>query len=92
MTERFEKEKFNYHGGYLTYNGEFVARFKYRGLALTKAQFQRMLIKHYTPEEYFARLKDRESPLGIFEQDGIYRLDMNAHQVWLDGKIIKTWV
>jgi len=27
----FEKSGFNYHGGYLTYDDKFVARFKYGG-------------------------------------------------------------
>lgn len=66
---KFEKANFEYHGGYLHYNtdaGErkFVARFKHRG-PVTKAKFQATLIKHYTVEDYFARLGGAYNAQGL---------------------------
>ena len=42
----FKKENFDYSGGYLTYEGKFVARFKYRG-PITMAKFRNFLIKKF---------------------------------------------
>lgn len=88
MEERFEKENFTYGGGYLSYNGAFVARFKYRGMRPTKSQFQKTLIKHYTPAEYFERMANRETPIGIFEADGLMSVDIATGTIILDGKNI----
>jgi len=56
---KFEKANFEYHGGYLHYNhnGErkFVARFKHRG-PVNKAKFLAVLKKHYSVDEYFAKI------------------------------------
>lgn len=51
---KFNREDFNYHGGYLTYGSDrkFVARFKYA--ARDKARFVTFLIKNFSVEEYFA--------------------------------------
>lgn len=65
---KFEKTGFDLYGGYLTYNRQFVARFKYqRGGA---GSFKTFLIKNFTVEEYFARLEAGESPLKIVESKG----------------------
>ena len=63
----FKKEGFDYYGGYLTYKGDFVARFKY---VTFQGSFKNFLIKHFTPEEYFTRYKEGESPLAILESKG----------------------
>ena len=69
----FKKENFNYFGGYLTYKlneGErdkFVARFKY---VIFQGAFKKFLIKNFTPEEYFTRLDNDETPLGILKSKG----------------------
>ena len=71
---KFQKELFSYNGGFLMYgNGyperaKFVARFKYRGG--NKAGFMSFLIKNFTPEEYFARLDAKETPVAILESKG----------------------
>jgi hypothetical protein len=66
---KFDKTKFSYSGKYLTYEGKFVARFKYAGMLM--APFKRFLIKNFTVEEYFARLANlRETPMGILESKG----------------------
>ena len=97
---KFESANFEYHGGYLHYNvgGErkFVARFKHRG-PVTKAKFVKMLIKHYTVEEYFARLggaynAQGEAPLQILMNDNILVFnsgsDIARPYFVLDGKAI----
>mgnify|MGYP001172176811 CR=1 FL=1 len=63
----FKKEEFSYFGGYLTYKGEFVARFKY---VVFQGAFKTFLIKHFTPTEYFTRLSSGETPLGILKSKG----------------------
>lgn len=75
---RFNKAEFEFDGMYLTYNGEFVARFKYvRGNA---GPFRTFLIKHFTQEEYFARHRAGESPLEILQSKGY----ISAHiRQWL---------
>lgn len=87
---KFEKANFEYHGGYLHYNtdGErkFVARFKHRG-PVTKAKFQAALIKHYTVEDYFARLPGR-APLQLFLDDGHLVHDRELGRLILDGKVL----
>lgn len=64
---KFVKENFEFYGGYLTYNREFVARFK--RTITDRGSFQRFLIKNFTVEEYFGRLKE-EAPLTILESKG----------------------
>ena len=92
----FAKTNFEYHGGYLHYNTgterKFVARFKHRG-PVTKAKFQSMLIKHYSVEDYFARLggaynPQGEAPLQILMNDGILVFDSEARKFILDGKVL----
>lgn len=82
---KFDKSKFSYHGGYLTYNTgdgnpKFVARFKYAG-AFTKAVFVKQLIKNHSVEEYFHKLEiDHVAPLRILEQ---------ADHAWYMGELEK---
>ena len=87
------------NGGYIHYNTgterKFVARFKHRG-PVTKAKFIKTLIKHYTVEEYFARLggaynAQGEAPLQILMNDEILvfdRDDRGRGFFILDGKQI----
>jgi hypothetical protein len=49
---KFDKSKFTYYSGYLMYDGQFVARFKYSG-PFTKAVFLKQLLKNHTVGEYF---------------------------------------
>ena len=69
MTDQFVKENFDYHGGYLTYQGKFVSRHKYNGAA-EAGTFRTFLIKHFTVSEYFVRRDAGESPLPILESKG----------------------
>lgn len=64
----WDKIKFNYSGGYLTYEARFVARFKY--FAQKMGDFKKFLIEHFAPEEYFTRLENNEAPLEILESKG----------------------
>lgn len=68
---KFDKSKFNYHGGYLTYEGKFIARFKYRGGA-KMGPFKSFLIKNFTVEEYFVAYDEGRGlpPLKILETKG----------------------
>lgn len=63
----WDKEAFNYSGGFLTYNRAFVARFKY---SKDWGTFKTFLIKNFTPAEYFDRLGSGDSPLGILGSKG----------------------
>lgn len=85
---KFDRYKFTFDrfSGYLKYNNEFVARFKYRG-PVTAAKFKAVLIKHYTVEGYMERLKTHtETPLGILERDGFFTFE-NGKFI-LDGKVL----
>ena len=87
--KRFVKDEFEYFGGYLRYGPErkFVARFKYRG-PITRAKFTAALVKHYDPDSYFMRLKEK-APLQILMDDGILVFDRELHKFTLDGKVLK---
>lgn len=73
---KFEKDRFSYHGGYLSYyvNADdirptFIARFKYSCSAVTMAKFKKQLIKNHTVEEYLKKLQiDHIAPLVILRQ------------------------
>lgn len=69
---KFDKSKFNYHGGYLTYDGKFVARFKYRSSPIKMGPFKSFLIKNFTVEEYFGIYNEGRgpAPLQILEAKG----------------------
>jgi hypothetical protein len=64
----FLKSEFHFHGGYLTYQGKFVARFKH--VPRNVGGFRSFLTKHFTTEEYFRRLEAGESPLPILQSKG----------------------
>jgi len=90
----FAKTNFEYSNGYLFYNTgterKFVARFKYRD-PVTNAKFQAALIKHYTPDDYFARLAGPynaygEAPLQILMNDGILCRHYKTGKLILDDK------
>lgn len=65
---KFVKENFSNSGGYVTYNGKFVARFKYAKSGA--GSFITFLIKNFTVEEYFDRMAAGEAPLKIVEDKG----------------------
>ena len=84
------------NGGYIHYNigteRKFVARFKHRG-PVTKAKFLKALVKHYSVEEYFARLggaynAQGEAPLQILMNDNILIFDSENRKFTLDGKVL----
>ena len=86
--DMFDKTLFDTAGEYLFYGADrqFVARFKHRG-PVTKARLIRTLVKHYSPETYFPRLKDR-APLQILMDDGYLVFDHANRRMILDGKVI----
>lgn len=63
----FKKELFSYSGGYLSYDGKFVARFK---ITKDKPSFQSFLIKNFTPAEYFAELAGGKAPGEVLQAKG----------------------
>jgi len=74
---KFQKDQFQYHGGYLTYglDHKFVARFKHRG-PVGKADFVRLLCKYYTVESYFDRVRGySRAPMQILMDDGLVKFD-----------------
>jgi hypothetical protein len=73
---KFQKDLFQYHGGYLTYGpkNKFIARFKHRG-PVGKADFVRLLTKYYTTEMYFSSLENNLAPLQILMNDGFVKFD-----------------
>jgi hypothetical protein len=74
----FEKSKFEYGGGYLSYEGQFVARFKYK--PSNRAGFVSFLMKNFTVEEFFGRRADDKSPMSILQSKGY----VSAHvKKWL---------
>ena len=94
---KFNKESFDYFGGYLTYGPDrkFVARFKYR--KTDRASFQAFLIKNFTVEEYFALretpnpdncLGNPYAPLEILEMKGYVLPHIKK---WLKEGVIKDW-
>jgi len=62
---RFQKSLFETKGDCVFYQGKFVARFKWRNAPVTKAMFKNQLMKNHTPAEYFSKLDQGETPLGI---------------------------
>lgn len=65
----FIKEEFSRSSDreWLSYNGKFVARFKYNKKS---ADFVKFLIENFTQEEYFGRLANKEAPLDILMSKG----------------------
>lgn len=76
---RFDKKLFDYHGGYLTYMGNFVARFRGRGKP-NKADYVRILSNNYDVEDYFTRLKD-SAPMQILMDDGFVEIDLENRRI-----------
>lgn len=68
MTDRFLTANFSYYGGYLTYNGKFVARFKYG--KKDKPGFVKFLKNNFNVTEYMDRLSAGEAPAKILESKG----------------------
>lgn len=64
---KFNKELF-YGSEYVSYEGKFVARFKYN--KSSKSSFISFLIKNFTTDEYFARLDGGEAPVEILQSKG----------------------
>jgi hypothetical protein len=64
----FDPLKFNLFGEWLTYEGRFVARFKYR--PRSAPSFRSFLAVNFTVEEYFGRLDAGELPIRILESKG----------------------
>lgn len=62
---RFIKSQFT-EGEFVTYNGQFVARFKRGG----RGSFLTFLVKNFTVEEYFSRMQSGEPPLTILQSKG----------------------
>ena len=91
---RFERSKFSYIKGlqsnYLNYdlngNQVCVARFRYRKAPVTKAKFMNVLIKHYTVEDYFEKLRSA-APLKILMNDGLL-VPTSDGKIVLEGKVI----
>ena len=65
---KFQKDNFQYSGGFLTYNDKFVARFKNR--AGDKVGFMSFLIKNFSVDEYFAKYAAGTTPAEILESKG----------------------
>lgn len=63
----FVKANFVNSGGYVTYEGKFVARFKYARAGA--GSFITFLIKNFTQEEYFEAIQ-HASPLPVLEAKG----------------------
>lgn len=55
---------------YVTYDGKFVARYKYSHLLRIMRVHLRYLVRNFTPEEYFAQLDAGKSPIEIMESKG----------------------
>lgn len=85
----FESAKFSNSGDHLRYitsegKNVFVARFKHRG-PITRAKLKKVLIKHYTVEEYLLRMVT-EAPLKILQNDGL--LVFKEGRLYLEGKML----
>jgi hypothetical protein len=70
---KFVKGMFQINGDFITYcdgtnTKKVVARFKYA--KSSQASFISFLIKNFTVEEYFTRLKTEYSPLAILQSKG----------------------
>lgn len=73
---KFNRDQFEYSGGYLQYfldpmpcawdRRKFIGRFKYGGMGI----FKTFLIKNFTVEEYLAKIDAGFSPLTILESKG----------------------
>ena len=70
----FNKDQFNFDGGYLTYdllNGErnaFIARFKYNNSL--KGRFVTFLKNNFTVSEYLGYLETGMTPIAVLQSKG----------------------
>ena len=80
----FTKSGFSDDGESLFYGNVWIARFKRRG-PVTKAMLKSVLCRHYTVEEYTAKLREA-APLEILRQDGF--LVFENYTIKLEGKVI----
>ena len=64
----FALDGFDFNGGYLTYNGKFVARFKYN--RKLKGRFVTFLKNNFNTDEYFLALNGGMTPIAILETKG----------------------
>lgn len=83
---KFEKSNFDYHGGYLTYQGKFVARFKH--VPSNRADFVSFLIKNFSVEEYFAARDRGNAPGTILANKGHIPKHIRK---WLADGTLKEW-
>ena len=77
---KFQKANFSYFGGYLSYDGKFIARFKYSKSPFTKAQFMKELIANHTVESYLGALATGKAPLQVLR---------DANPDWYEGVLDK---
>ncbi len=66
--EDWNRKDFTYSGGYLSYRGTFVARFKY--VKSNKPHFLTFLINNFHPAEYFGRMEDDIAPAEVLRERG----------------------
>ena len=66
----WNKPDFRYSGGYLTYQGQFVARFRYAAARKRYKPFKKFLTSHFTPQEYFDLRDQGRAPLEILMDRG----------------------
>ena len=66
----FIEEKFQFSNGYLHYDGQFIARFKYQPQRRGWKPFKKFLMENFTVDEYFSRFEAGEAPLKILESKG----------------------
>lgn len=66
--DKWFKTKWNYGGGYLSYDNRFVARFKYNRAMYP--MFKTFLLQNFTPDEYFAEMDKGVSPLQALQNKG----------------------
>lgn len=64
----WNSKDFSNSGGWISYQGKFIARFKYMKSGI--GDFKKFLMANFTPVEYFARLDAQETPLGILQTKG----------------------
>jgi hypothetical protein len=100
---KFERANFDYSGGYLHYEGKFIARFKH--VASNKPTFLTFLIKNFTQEEYFEATSGNgidNTPVKVLESKGYvaahirkmlkqegYSVDRAGYDAYLDDCVAK---
>lgn len=69
IERKFERQNFTRHNGYLSYNDDLIARFKYNS-ATNTPPFISFLIKNFTQEEYKRLYEKGLAPLQILMTKG----------------------